>query len=161
MSGSRARFGFAAHPDALADLRSLPTRMRDLALVELQALVHGSDDFLPLDGPLRGFHKVYIDPAATYRMVIQFRDAPAGAAHSREVFLVAAGPRIGYTVYRDAQLRLGRDNPNDQPTPAQIAVARARSPHALRSRAAHVGDGPLATVAAPRCPTTTTRKAIR
>ncbi|MER5613936.1 hypothetical protein [Streptomyces sp. NPDC002215] len=40
---SRARFAFAAHPDAIADLRNLPDEIRDLALLELQNLVHGSD----------------------------------------------------------------------------------------------------------------------
>lgn len=60
---SRARFAFAAHPDAIADLRELPDDIRDLALLELQNLVHGSDDCLPLTGRLAGFHKVYVDPA--------------------------------------------------------------------------------------------------
>lgn len=35
---SRARFAFAAHPDAIADLRELPAGIRDLALLELQNL---------------------------------------------------------------------------------------------------------------------------
>lgn len=33
---SRARFAFAAHPDAIADLRELAPEIRDLALLELQ-----------------------------------------------------------------------------------------------------------------------------
>ncbi|WP_370516960.1 type II toxin-antitoxin system RelE family toxin, partial [Streptomyces acidiscabies] len=133
---SRARFGFAAHPDALADLRALPPEIRDLTLVGLQVLVHGEGDCLPLTGPLAGFQKVYVDPEAQWRMVVQFRDAPPRSAYSREVFLVAVGPRRGYTVYRDAQLRLGRSNPIDQPSPDQVAAARARSPYAVRTQGA-------------------------
>ncbi|WP_405466703.1 hypothetical protein OG783_28840 [Streptomyces jietaisiensis] len=155
---SRARFGFSAHPDALADLRALPTRVRDLALVELQALVHGGGGSLPLDGPLHGCHKIYVDPEADWRMVIQFRDASPGAEHRREVHLVAVGPRESYSVYRDAQFRLGRDNSNDQPGPVQLAAARARSPHAARVRAegaaheqqADITDAPHSTAAARR-----------
>jgi hypothetical protein len=155
---SRARFGFSAHPDALADLRALPTRVRDLALVELQALVHGGGGSHPLGGPLHGCHKIYVDPEADWRMVIQFRDASPGAEHSREVHLVAVGPRESYSVYRDAQFRLGRDNPNDQPGPVQLAAARARSPHAARVRAeratheqqADITDAPHSTAPARR-----------
>jgi hypothetical protein len=155
---SRARFGFSAHPDALADLRSLPTRVRDLALIELQALVHGGGGSHPLDGPLHGCHKIYIDPDADWRMVIQFRDAPPGAEHGREVHLVAAGLRRSYSVYRDAQFRLGRDNPNDQPGPVQLAAARARSPHAVRTETGsaarehrtNTADAPHATTPAKR-----------
>ncbi|MFJ6466939.1 hypothetical protein ACIQM0_39050 [Streptomyces sp. NPDC091387] len=54
---SRARFAFAAHPDAISDLRELPDEVRDLALLELQNLVHGSDDCLPLKGRLAGFQR--------------------------------------------------------------------------------------------------------
>jgi hypothetical protein len=131
-----ARFGFAAHPDALADLRALPAAVRNLALLELQALVHGSDDCLPLASPLEGFHKVYVDPEVQYRLVIQFRDAPPAAAHRREVYLVAAGPRRGYAVYRAAQHRMRRHNPADQPSTAQLAAARARSRLAARTATA-------------------------
>lgn len=87
---SSARFAFAAHPDAIADLRNLPDEIRDLALLELQNLVHGSDDCLPLKGRLAGFHKVYVDPSVSYRMVIQFRPAPPTSQHKREIYLVAA-----------------------------------------------------------------------
>lgn len=100
---SRARFAFAAHPDAIADLRELPSEMRDLALLELQNLVHGSDDCLPLKGRLAGFHKVYVDPEVSYRLVIQFRQAPPTSTHKREIYLVAAGSRKDYAVYRAAQ----------------------------------------------------------
>jgi hypothetical protein len=130
---SRARFAFAAHPDAIGDLRQLPDTIRDLALLELQNLVHGSGDCLPLDGRLTGFHKVYVDPSVAYRMVIQFRDAPTSSAHAREVYLVAAGPRHDYEVYRSAQQRTnrtGQNRPADPATDARVRAAQARSPQA-------------------------------
>jgi hypothetical protein len=131
---SRARFAFAAHPDAIADLRELPAPIRDLALLELQNLVHGSDDCLPLHGRLAGFHKVYIDPAVSYRMVIQFRPAPPTSTHKREIYLVAAGARADYAVYQTAQLRTNRTglHPLTGPLPAdeaRVHAARSRSPH--------------------------------
>ncbi|MEV7706940.1 hypothetical protein FKO01_32810 [Mesorhizobium sp. B2-3-3] len=129
---SRARFAFAAHPDAIADLRELPDEIRDLALLELQNLVHGSDDCLPLKGRLAGFHKVYVDPSVSYRMVIQFRPAPPTSHHKREVYLVAAGSRKEYAVYRTAHLRTGshRDVETASAVETRVQAARSRSPHA-------------------------------
>ncbi|WP_406377385.1 nucleoside-diphosphate kinase [[Kitasatospora] papulosa] len=129
---SRARFAFAAHPDAIADLRELPGEIRDLALLELQNLVHGSDDCLPLKGRLTGFHKVYVDPSVSYRMVIQFRPAPPTSHHKREVYLVAAGSRKEYAVYRTAHLRTGsdRDVETASAAEARVQAAHSRSPHA-------------------------------
>ncbi|MEU0447540.1 hypothetical protein [Streptomyces tendae] len=126
---SRARFAFAAHPDAIADLRHLPDHIRDLALLELQNLVHGSDDCLPLKGRLTGFHKVYVDPSVAYRMVIQFRPAPPASTHKREIYLVAAGSRKDYAVYRAAHLRTGpqQNVTTDSVTEARVQAARSRS----------------------------------
>ncbi|MGV4927601.1 hypothetical protein K2224_28945 (plasmid) [Streptomyces sp. BHT-5-2] len=130
---SRARFAFAAHPDAIADLRELPDEIRDLALLELQNLVHGSDDCLPLKGRLAGFHKVYVDPSVSYRMVIQFRPAPAASHHKREIYLVAAGSRKDYEVYRTAHLRTGprQDTETASAAEARVHAARSRSPRAV------------------------------
>ncbi|MFH9734393.1 hypothetical protein [Streptomyces sp. NPDC017260] len=127
---SRARFAFAAHPDAIADLRELPEKIRNLALLELQNLVHGSDDCMPLKGRLAGFHKVYVDPSVAYRMVIQFRQAPSTSAHKHEIYLVAAGSRKDYAVYRSAHLRIGplQDVETDSATEARVQAARSRSP---------------------------------
>lgn len=133
---SRARFAFAAHPDAIADLRQLPDKIRDLALLELQNLVHGSGDCLPLTGRLAGYHKVYVDPAVSYRMVIQFRPALPAAAHKREIYLVAAGAREDYAVYRKAQLRTNRPADTDATAEARVQAARSRSPP-------HVGPDPV------------------
>ncbi|MEV0493274.1 type II toxin-antitoxin system RelE family toxin [Streptomyces atratus] len=129
---SRARFAFAAHPDAIADLRELPDEIRDLALLELQNLVHGSDDCLPLKGRLAGFHKVYVDPSVSYRMVIQFRPAPPTSHHKREIYLVAVGSRKEYAVYRTAHLRTGSHQNVETASAAEARVQAAcsRSPRA-------------------------------
>ncbi|GAA3168111.1 hypothetical protein GCM10017688_15450 [Streptomyces ramulosus] len=152
---SRARFAFAAHPDAIADLRKLPERIRDLALLELQHLVHGSDDCLPLKGPLAGFHKVYVDPSVSYRMAIQFRPAPPTSNHQREIYLVAAGSRKGYEVYRSAHQRTGvhRSAENGPTTEARVQAARSRSPHA-----SHRPTAASATTASAQPPATAPRR---
>ncbi|MEW5626533.1 hypothetical protein AB1388_08185 [Streptomyces hydrogenans] len=148
---SRARFAFAAHPDAIADLRELPDNIRDLALLELQNLVHGSDDCLPLKGRLAGYHKVYVDPSVSYRLVIQFRPAPPTSNHKREIYLVAAGSRKDYAVYRTAHLRTA---PPQDTAAASAAEARVQ---AARSRSSLTASRPPATPAtpAPAVPTTT------
>ncbi|MEU0970797.1 hypothetical protein ABZ357_37310 [Streptomyces sp. NPDC005917] len=121
---SRAGLAFAAHPDAIADLRQLPDEIRDLALLELQNLVQGSDDCLPLTGRLAGFHKVYVDPAVSYRMVIQFRPAPPTSTHKREIYLVAAGARdLGLDAAVDASLT----TPHHNGRPRASTRARRRS----------------------------------
>ncbi|MFJ2417498.1 hypothetical protein [Streptomyces brevispora] len=154
---SRARFAFAAHPDAIADLRELPDEIRDLALLELQNLVHGSDDCLPLKGRLAGFHKVYVDPSISYRMVIQFRPAPSTSHHKREVYLVAAGSRKEYAVYRTAHLRTGPHQNADVETASSAAEARVQ---AARSRSPHTANQPTPLpVAAAQPPATASRKA--
>lgn len=160
---SRARFAFAAHPDAIADLRELPDEIRDLALLELQNLVHGSDDCLPLNGRLAGFHKVYVDPAVSYRMVIQFRPAPPTSTHKREIYLVAAGAREGYAVYRTAQVRTNRTGLNrpadtDRAAEARVQAARSRSPHAVDQTTSLLPAAPPS-VASP-APAAASRKAL-
>ncbi|MEX0174456.1 hypothetical protein [Streptomyces sp. LMG1-1-1.1] len=140
---SRARFAFAAHPDAIADLRELPDEIRDLALLELQNLVHGSDDCLPLKGRLAGFHKVYVDPSVAYRLVIQFRPAPPTSTHKREVYLVAAGSRKDYAVYRTAHLRTAPQPITETASPDEARV------QAARSRSSLTAGRPTAALAAP------------
>ncbi|MGW0885619.1 hypothetical protein [Streptomyces sp. NPDC002671] len=161
---SRARFAFAAHPDAIADLRELPDEVRDLALLELQNLVHGSDDCLPLTGRLAGFHKVYVDPAVSYRMVIQFRPAPPTSTHKREIYLVAAGAREDYAVYRTAQLRTNRAGLNrladtGAAAEARVQAARSRSPHAFDRTASLPATAPAA--ASPAAPAASRKASMR
>ncbi|MGW3389864.1 hypothetical protein [Streptomyces cinereoruber] len=152
---SRARFAFAAHPDAIADLRELPDNIRDLALLELQNLVHGSDDCLPLKGRLAGYHKVYVDPSVSYRLVIQFRPAPPASNHKREIYLVAAGSRKDYAVYRTAHLRTV---PTQDTAAASAAEARVQ---AARSRSSLTSGRPPATPATPVPAAPTTAAASR
>ncbi|MFJ8301091.1 hypothetical protein ACIQ9R_35045 [Streptomyces sp. NPDC094447] len=128
---SRARFAFAAHPDAISDLRELPDNIRDLALLELQNLVHGSDDCLPLKGRLAGFHKVYVDPSVSYRLVIQFRPAPPTSNHKREIYLVATGSRKDYAVYRTAHLRTAPEQITETASADEARVRAARSHSSL------------------------------
>ncbi|WP_406416428.1 hypothetical protein OH809_39045 [Streptomyces sp. NBC_00873] len=161
---SRARFAFAAHPDAIADLRELPDEIRDLALLELQNLVHGSDDCLPLTGRLAGFHKVYVDPAVSYRMVIQFRPAPPTSTHKREIYLVAAGAREDYAVYRTAQRRtngtdLNQPADTDPVAEARVQAARSRSPHAVDQTASLPATAPA--VASPSAPAASRKTRLR
>jgi hypothetical protein len=128
-----ARRAFAAHPDALNDLRNLPESIRDQALLHLQDLVNGERVAKRLEGRLEGFHKVVLGVGsdwASHRLVVQFRPAPATSAHEREVYLIAAGPRANYQVYNTAQHRVGRAQ-SQQPNAAaeaRVRVARARSP---------------------------------
>ncbi|MFF7702838.1 hypothetical protein [Streptomyces lydicus] len=82
---SRARYAFAAHPEALADLRSVPEDIRDLALLELQHLVHGNERGAALHRELAGCHKIYVDPETRWRLVIQYRDAPVFVMNSSHV----------------------------------------------------------------------------
>lgn len=130
-----ARRAFAAHPDAIADLQNLPEPIRDQALLHLQDLVHGERVATRLEGRLEGFHKVILGVGsgwASHRLVVQFRPAPAASKHEREVYLIAAGPRADYEVYRTAQQRTGRTQilPPDPATAARVRAARARSPYA-------------------------------
>ncbi|MDJ1131994.1 hypothetical protein [Streptomyces iconiensis] len=129
-----ARYAFAAHPEALADLRDAPEKIRDLALLELQHLVHGNERGAALQRELAGCHKVYVDPHTTWRMVIQYRDAPAASQHKREIYLLAVGERQAHAAYNTAAHRLKRDQQRTDsgPEDRRALAARARSAHAGR-----------------------------
>ncbi|MEU4200807.1 hypothetical protein AB0F64_12750 [Streptomyces sp. NPDC026294] len=139
---SRARFAFAAHPEALADLRNAPESIRDLSLLELQHLIHGNERGAALKRELAGCHKVYVDPETRWRLVIQYRDAPASSQHDREIYLLAVGERQDHSAYRNAAHRLEREHQasaHSSPTHERRArAARARStPHtSIRAKAA-------------------------
>ncbi|MCE7080156.1 type II toxin-antitoxin system RelE/ParE family toxin [Streptomyces sp. ST2-7A] len=125
-----ARFAFAAHPDALNDLRTVPEEIRDLALLELQHLVHGNERGAAMHRELLGCHKVYVDPQTRWRLVIQYRDAPASSQHRREIYLLAVGERRDNAVYRTAAARLERrQETTNTPPENRATAARARSPH--------------------------------
>ncbi|MDT3395322.1 hypothetical protein RKE29_01430 [Streptomyces sp. B1866] len=128
---SRARFAFAAHPDALEDLRRLPKDIQHLALLGLQQLVHADQRGQALEDrpgrPLHGARKLYVDPAVQWRLVYQERPAPAGSEHRREIYLIAAGPRRDAAVYTLAAQRLH--------THRTTQAAQSTEPSALRPRA--------------------------
>lgn len=129
---SRARYAFAAHPEALADLRSVPEDIRALALLELQHLVHGNERGAALHRELAGCHKVYVDPETRWRLVIQYRGAPASSQYKREIYLLAVGERQDQAAYRTAARRLEREREASaatQPLGHRAEAARARSPH--------------------------------
>ncbi|KMS74392.1 hypothetical protein ACM01_13940 [Streptomyces viridochromogenes] len=136
---SRARYAFAAHPEALADLRAVPENIRDLALLELQHLVHGNERGAALQRELAGCHKVYVDPETRWRLVIQYRDAPASSQHKREIYLLAVGERQDHAAYRDASRRLERERE------ATSAAALGRRAQAARARSPHSGSRATAT----------------
>ncbi|MCD2468681.1 hypothetical protein MBT42_34675 [Streptomyces sp. MBT42] len=149
---SRARYAFAAHPEALADLRSAPENIRDLALLELQHLVHGNERGAALTRELAGCHKIYVDPETRWRMVVQYRDAPASSQHRREIYLLAVGERQDQAAYRTAALRLDREREASAGTSPlhsrRAQAARSRSPHGNASPA-HAGSPALAASTTP------------
>lgn len=130
-----ARYTFAAHPEALADLRDVPEKIRDLALLELQHLVHGNERGAALQRELAGCHKVYVDPQTRWRMVIQYRDAPASSQHKREIYLLSVGERQDHAAYNAAARRLAREHQHTDSGP------HARRAHAARARSAHTLGG--------------------
>jgi hypothetical protein len=144
---SRARYAFAAHPEALADLRSIPEKIRNLALLELQHLVHGNERGAALQRELAGCHKVYVDPETRWRLVIQYRDAPASSQHRREIYLLAVGKRQDHAAYRLAAHRLE----HEQEAPG-AASPLGRCAQAAAARSPYAGNGPHR--AAPQTPAT-------
>ncbi|WP_030895777.1 type II toxin-antitoxin system RelE family toxin [Streptomyces sp. NRRL F-5053] len=126
-----ARYSFAAHPEALADLRDVPEKIRDLALLELEHLVHGHERGAALRRELAGCHKIYVDPQTRWRMVIQYRDAPASSQHKREIYLLSVGERHENAAYSAAARRLQREHQRMAGTP------HAHRAHAARARSTH------------------------
>ncbi|MFE0762886.1 type II toxin-antitoxin system RelE family toxin [Streptomyces smyrnaeus] len=143
---SAARYAFAAHPEALADLRDVPEKIRDLALLELQHLVHGNERGAALTRELAGCHKVYVDPETKWRMVIQYRDAPASSQHRREIYLLAVGERQEHAAYHAAARRLDHEHRHTDSGP------HARRAHAARARSPQAGQAQPPSTAAPEAP---------
>ncbi|MGW3493107.1 hypothetical protein [Streptomyces sp. NPDC001020] len=151
---SRARYAFAARPEALADLRSVPENIRDLALLELQHLVHGNERGAALTRELAGCHKIYVDPETRWRMVVQYRDAPSSSQHRREIYLLAVGERQDQSAYRTAARRLDREREaSAKTTPLhgrRAQTARSRSPHGSAAPAHTSSPAPATSTAPPR-----------
>ncbi|MGW7517775.1 hypothetical protein ACWGJ2_19520 [Streptomyces sp. NPDC054796] len=144
-----ARYAFAAHPEALADLRQVPEEIRDLALLELQHLVHGNERGAALTRELAGCHKVYVDPHTRWRMVIQYRDAPVSSQHRREIYLLSVGARQDHAAYNAAARRLHREHRHTDAGPHErrAHAARARSPHVQGGSSEAANPAPAATAA--------------
>ena len=134
-----AAFGFAADPRALDDLRQAPAHIRDLALLGLQDLVHGEQRGARLGEragvDLTGYRRLYVDPAAQWRLVYAERPAPAGGRHPYEIFLLALGERDQHAVYNaaaaDSDASQAPPPPNDQAphtTSASSCPRRLRRP---------------------------------
>jgi hypothetical protein len=130
LTQSPVLLGFEAHPEALRDLRTVPSWVRDSALLSLQQVIriqhrgpvlqqHGHID-------LRGCRKLYLDADAKWRAVYQERPAPRGDQFRRQIYLLAVGPRANVAVYRTAARRLRAMAA--APT-AREEAALTRSPH--------------------------------
>ncbi|MFI9261381.1 hypothetical protein ACIGT4_27285 [Streptomyces sioyaensis] len=91
----------------------------------LQHLVHGNERGAAMQRELAGRHKIYIDPQTRWRLVIQYRDAPASSQHSREIDLLAVGERQDNAAYRTAAQRLQR---NRDASPTQHRPPRGCPP---------------------------------
>ncbi|WP_431949521.1 hypothetical protein [Actinacidiphila sp. bgisy167] len=154
---SRARYAFAAHPAALADLRSVPENIRDLALLELQHLVHGNERGAALTRELAGCHKIYVDPETRWRMVIQYREATASSQHCREIYLLAVGERQDQAAYRTAARRLELEHEAS----AATTPLHGRRAQAARSRSQHGSAGPVHAGAATPAPSTASPRTRR
>ncbi|GFE25709.1 hypothetical protein Sliba_61620 [Streptomyces nigrescens] len=117
----------------------------------MQHLVHGNERGAALHRELAGCHKVYVDPETRWRLVIQYRDAPASSQHRREIYLLAVGERQDQAAYRSAALRLEREErhalANASPLGRRAQAARARSPHARADAGARNSGVPAAPVA--------------
>ncbi|MEY9848456.1 hypothetical protein ABH940_005559 [Streptacidiphilus sp. BW17] len=127
---SAIRRSFEAHPEALRDLRMIPSWVRDSALLALQQVirVQHRGPLLERHGPidLRGCRKLYLDDDAHWRAVYQERHAPSGDQFRTQIYLLAVGPRAHEAVYRTAARRLRAMAAT--PTGREEA-ALTRSPH--------------------------------
>ncbi|MGW2404071.1 hypothetical protein ACWCXK_06035 [Streptomyces sp. NPDC001739] len=123
------RFEFAADPRAIEDLCDAPEWIRDLALEQIEALIHGtarSTELSDLGGfDLSDCRKVVLDEGATWRLVYQERPAAPGSAHENEIFLLTVRPRDQHQAYNTAAYRLGRQRTLRSPL---VHAALSRSP---------------------------------
>ncbi|MFE2864904.1 hypothetical protein [Embleya sp. NPDC059259] len=132
---SVVRWGFNALPEAIEDLDRMPRDIRADAL----ALVH---DVMRthIRGPrldnhqareLDGCRKLYVGPAADWRVVYIEMPQPSGPRDHQDIVIVAAGPRADLSVYEAAAARLRTNHAGND-----------RTPQAARARSAHAGPAP-------------------
>ncbi|SEK43097.1 hypothetical protein [Streptacidiphilus jiangxiensis] len=146
------RFAFSAHPDAVEDLYDLPADVLDQAVEVLRGLVWGdfAGPMLQQHGEvdLRGCRKLRLRGAdGGWRMVYTERPAPRNSPYAREVYLLAAGPRLDLAVYRAAGARLTALRAAPAPAGARARAARAVSPN-LATRHAPVRPVPATSATA-------------
>lgn len=121
--------GFEAHPEALRDLRRVPSWVRDSVLLALQQLVQlqHRGPLLAKPGPFarQGCREIHLDPGSQWRAVYLERPAPPGA-HSRfQIYLLGVGTRANATAPA-----AGRRLPLTTARTTREDAALARSAHA-------------------------------
>ncbi|MFJ7244468.1 hypothetical protein ACIQWA_07425 [Kitasatospora sp. NPDC098652] len=135
--------GFSAHPEALADLLTVPGQVRTLALSYLDRLVKAEvrGPLLEEQGErdLRGARKIYLDDAMAYRLVYTERRAPHNPRHLLGIHLVAVGERRGVAVYETAARRLRQaavqETGRGMPARFQAALASSARPSPAQAAA--------------------------
>ncbi|MFF5090399.1 hypothetical protein [Streptomyces niveus] len=130
-AGQQPAFGLSFDPRALTDLLQAPGDIRDLALAQLQDVVHAELFGRKLTGDLSGYRKLTLDYRNQWRLVYALRPAPATAAHRMEIRVVAVRPRAGNDVYDTVGRRLGMAR---RPLSARTHAARSRPPQLLARR---------------------------
>ncbi|WP_052442672.1 hypothetical protein [Streptacidiphilus neutrinimicus] len=132
-------YSFGAHPQAVVDLRQVPSVVRDSALDRLEQVVRGLLRGLPLGQvaatDLRGCRKIYLGDAADWRAVYLERAASPSAVRPREINLLAVGARRDLVVYRSAAqrlLQLSSGFLTPHPLPPRARAALTASVHAPR-----------------------------
>ncbi|TXL84204.1 hypothetical protein [Streptomyces sp. IB2014 016-6] len=127
-AGQQPAFGLSFDPRALTDLLQAPGDIRDLALAQLQDVVHAELVGRKLTGDLSGYRKLGLDYRNQWRLVYALRPAPAAAAHRMEIRVVAVRPRAGNDVYDTVGRRLGMAR---RPLSARTHAARSAPPQLL------------------------------
>ncbi|EST31764.1 hypothetical protein [Streptomyces niveus] len=130
-AGQQPAFGLSFDPRALTDLLQAPGDIRDLALAQLQDVVHAELFGRKLTGDLSGYRKLAVDYRNQWRLVYALRPAPPAAAHRMEIRVVAVRPRAGNDVYDTVGRRLGMAR---RPLSARTHAARSRPPQLLARR---------------------------
>lgn len=130
-AGQQPAYGLSFDPRALTDLLQAPGDIRDLALAQLQDVVHAELFGRKLTGDLSGYRKLTLDYRNEWRLVYALRPAPPAAAHRMEIRVVAVRPRAGNDVYDTVGRRLGMAR---RPLSARTHAARSRPPQLLARR---------------------------
>ncbi|MFE3197787.1 type II toxin-antitoxin system RelE/ParE family toxin [Embleya sp. NPDC059237] len=132
---SVVRWGFNALPEAIEDLDRMPRHIRADALSLIHDVMRTHIRGPRLDNQqtreLDGCRKLYVGPAADWRVVYIEMPQPSGPRDHRDIVIVAAGPRADLSVYETAAARLRTCRPGGD-----------RTPQAARARSAHAGPSP-------------------